>query len=130
MTNIFEIFNPNDRHWREQKDFDKVHVFTTKKGGRGPMQVDLDDKTIVLPTRSKADPESDKPVKRGSQRAKKAAEVEPTEAGSTDEAPEHDSADHAAAAPEHDSADHAAAADDQSDEQQPAKKAPVKRRKK
>ncbi|MGA4507091.1 hypothetical protein ACQB6R_05165 [Propionibacteriaceae bacterium G1746] len=69
MSNIFEIFNPNDRHWREQKDFDKVHVFTTKKGGRGPMQVDLDDKTIVLPTRKAADPEADKPVRRGSQRA-------------------------------------------------------------
>lgn len=69
MSNIFEIFNPSDRHWKEQRDFDKVHVFTTKKGGRGPMQVDLDDKTIVLPTNRKADPQADKPIKRGSTRA-------------------------------------------------------------
>lgn len=69
MSNIFEIFNPSDRHWKEQRDFDKVHVFTTKKGGRGPMQVDLDDKTIVLPTGRKADPAADRPIKRGSQRA-------------------------------------------------------------
>ena len=69
MSNIFEIFNPSDRHWKEQRDFDKVHVFTTKKGGRGPMQVDLDDKTIVLPTSTKADPAADRPIKRGSQRS-------------------------------------------------------------
>jgi len=48
-NNIFEIFNPGDRHWRENKDFEKVHVFATKKGGRGPMQVDLDEGSIVLP---------------------------------------------------------------------------------
>ena len=70
--NIFEIFNPGDRHWREQKDLEKVHVFTTKKGGRGPMQVDLDERTIVLPNRGARDPEADKPVRRGAKRAKKA----------------------------------------------------------
>lgn len=86
MTNIFEIFNPNDRHWREQKDFDKVHVYTTKKGGRGPMQVDLDDKTIVLPNHAKADPESDQPIKRGSKRPAQAGPEESSdEASSSDE---------------------------------------------
>lgn len=68
-NNIFEIFNPGDRHWRENKDFEKVHVFTTKKGGRGPMQVDLDDGTIVLPGQRDADPASDRPVRRGARRA-------------------------------------------------------------
>ena len=82
MSNIFEIFNPGDQHWRQQKDFEKVHVFTTKKGGRGPMQVDLDDKTIVLPSKSAHDPEADKPIKRGSQRAR---QQEPNEADPSDE---------------------------------------------
>ena len=67
--NIFDIFNPGDRHWRENKDFDKVHVFTAKKGGRGPLQVDLDEGSIVLPTKGSHNPEDDKPVRRGSRRA-------------------------------------------------------------
>lgn len=66
--NIFEIFNPGDRHWRENKDFEKVHVFTTKKGGRGPMKVDLDEGSIVLPSRSSRTPADHKPVRRGSKR--------------------------------------------------------------
>lgn len=88
MSNIFEIFNPSDRHWKEQRDFDKVHVLTTKKGGRGPMQVDLDDKTIVLPNVRKSDPAADKPIKRGSKRAAEKSdetpEVETPEAKASD----------------------------------------------
>lgn len=67
-NNIFEMFNPGDRHWREQKDLDKVHVFTTKKGGRGPMQVDLEDGTIVVPV-GEPDPHEAKPVRRAAERA-------------------------------------------------------------
>ena len=91
--NIFEIFNPGDRHWRENKDFEKVHVFTAKKGGRGPMQVDLDDKTIVLPGKDARDPDDDKPIRRGSKRVLQleddanAQDAEANEADPTDEAP-------------------------------------------
>lgn len=83
--NIFEIFNPGDRHWRENKDFEKVHVFTAKKGGRGPMQVDLDDKTIVLPGKDARDPDDDKPIRRGSKRAQQ-REDEPGDDGDATDA--------------------------------------------
>lgn len=85
--NIFEIFNPGDRHWRENKDFDKVHVFTTKKGGRGPMQVDLDEGSIVLPTRGAANPEDSKPVRRGSRRAQKSAQEKASQPEQQGESP-------------------------------------------
>lgn len=49
MTGFFEIFNPGQRHWREQRDFDKVAVVPTRKGGKGPLQIDLDDGTVVVP---------------------------------------------------------------------------------
>lgn len=75
-NNIFEIFNPGDRHWRENKDFEKVHVFTTRRGGRGPMQVDLDDGTIVLPDRP-ADEGDGRPVRRGA-RQRADGEQKPT----------------------------------------------------
>lgn len=51
MTGFFELFNPGLRHAREQKDFDKVSVIPTKHGGRGPLQIDLDKGTVVLPAR-------------------------------------------------------------------------------
>ena len=55
------------------------------------MQVDLDDKTIVLPTRRQADPDADKPIKRGSRRASEegggsAAADQPTGESAADEA--------------------------------------------
>jgi len=52
MTGFFEIFNPGMRHTREQKDFDKVAVVPTRKGGRGPLRIDLDAGTVVLPMRT------------------------------------------------------------------------------
>lgn len=50
MTGFFEIFNPGNRYWREQRDFDKIAVVPTRKGGRGPLQIDLDGGTVNLPT--------------------------------------------------------------------------------
>ncbi len=50
MTGFFEIFNPGQRYWREQQDYDKIAVVPTKKGGRGPLQIDLDGGTVVVPT--------------------------------------------------------------------------------
>ncbi|WP_203569205.1 hypothetical protein [Aestuariimicrobium ganziense] len=51
MTGFFEIFNPGQRHAREQMDFDKIAVVPTKRGGRGPLQIDLENGTVTLPNR-------------------------------------------------------------------------------
>lgn len=46
--NIFEIFNPGDRHWREHKDLEKVQLVAGRRGGKGPISVDLDSGTFEL----------------------------------------------------------------------------------
>lgn len=46
--NIFEIFNPGDRHWREHKDLEKVQLVAGRRGGKGPVSVDLDSGTFEL----------------------------------------------------------------------------------
>lgn len=49
MSNLFEVFNPNAANWRRQRDLDKVAVVPTRNGAQGPMRIDLDKGTIVLP---------------------------------------------------------------------------------
>lgn len=65
MTNLFEIFNPNAAHWRRQRDLDKVAVVPTRNGAQGPMRIDLDKGTIMLPARKDSaefvTPEADAP---------------------------------------------------------------------
>lgn len=60
MTNLFEIFNPNAAHWRRQRDLDKVAVVPSRNGAQGPMRIDLDKGTIVLPAKKDAADRSDK----------------------------------------------------------------------
>ncbi|GAA1379437.1 universal stress protein [Luteococcus sanguinis] len=61
MSEFFETFAPGMRHWREQQDLEKVLVVDQKKGGRGPMPLDLDSGKVrlVMPNRSKPEPEPD-----------------------------------------------------------------------
>lgn len=47
MTFI-EIFEPGMRHWREQKELEKVLVVDSKKGGRGRLPDDLDSGSITI----------------------------------------------------------------------------------
>jgi hypothetical protein len=58
MSNLFEIFNPDAAHWRRQRDLDKVAVVPSRNGAQGPMRVDLDKGTIVLPTRAARNPDA------------------------------------------------------------------------
>ncbi|CAI9399579.1 MULTISPECIES: hypothetical protein [Aestuariimicrobium] len=55
MSNLFELFNPNAAHWRRQRDLDKVAVVPSRNGAQGPMRIDLDKGTIVLPARPASD---------------------------------------------------------------------------
>lgn len=90
MTGFFEIFNPGQRHTREQKDFDKIAVVPSRKGARGPMQIDLDAGTVVLPARKHLSEQAVESIPDGGQAAERppeesaAAESPTTEAQGVD----------------------------------------------
>ncbi|MFV0451697.1 MAG: DUF6191 domain-containing protein [Propioniciclava sp.] len=48
MSELFEAFAPGLRHWREQRELQKVLVHRTDQGAPGPVPVDLDSGTIVV----------------------------------------------------------------------------------
>lgn len=48
MPEFFEIFAPGQRFWREQQDLDNTLVVEQSKGGKGPLQLDLDAGTVTI----------------------------------------------------------------------------------
>ncbi|MGJ6981027.1 hypothetical protein ACSDQ9_10960 [Aestuariimicrobium soli] len=78
MTNLFEIFNPNAAHWRRQRDLDKVAVVPSRNGAQGPMRIDLDKGTIVLPAKKATDEVDASP--------QKSSDQNPADASPADEA--------------------------------------------
>jgi hypothetical protein len=57
VSEFFEIFNPGARYQRQQRDLDKTYVMQYKKGGRGPLGIDLDAGTMVIKPRESSVPD-------------------------------------------------------------------------
>ena len=48
MSEFFEAFAPGMRHWREQRELQKVLVHRTDQGAPGPEPLDLESGHIVI----------------------------------------------------------------------------------
>ncbi|MFV0407494.1 MAG: DUF6191 domain-containing protein [Propioniciclava sp.] len=48
MSELFEAFAPGMRHWREQRELQKVLVHRTDQGAAGPEPLDLESGRILI----------------------------------------------------------------------------------
>ena len=48
MSEFFELFQPGLKHWREQRDLEKVLVVTDEQGAPGPRPLDLESGTVTI----------------------------------------------------------------------------------
>lgn len=54
MSGLFEAFQPGMRHWREQRELQKVLVHRTDQGASGPQPVDLESGRVEIDVQASA----------------------------------------------------------------------------
>lgn len=59
MTGFFEIFNPGQRHAREQRDLENTQVVDYGKGAWGPKPHDLESGSVEIRLPKKSRPAAD-----------------------------------------------------------------------